>query len=213
MKPLIVVGGGWSLVNYFLARPDLDLRKRGTVIGVNDAAIHTRVDIAVTMDRLWLENRRETLEFLNTPVHYREGTCKNCAPPHLGLPFYCNNRMEDGVTIEPGWLNGNNSGAVALNLAYKIALNPHIGTKQIYLLGFDMMNGPSGEKHWYPSYPWNSGGGSSDGKLKQWSKEFARFAEDFKLAGIDVKNVTTRSALDNWKRISFQQFEKETDNV
>jgi len=211
MKPIIVLGGGWSAKEYLQAPQPL-LRERGTVIGVNDAAIHARVDIAITMDRLWLENRRETLEFLAIPVHYREGVCKNCAPPTIGIPFKCNNRMDEGMTLEPNALYGNNSGAVALNLAYKLAQNPHIGAKQVYLLGFDMMNGPNGEKHWYPPYPWNSGGGSSDGKLKAWSAEFALFAQDFQGAGIDVKNVTTRSALNNWKRISFAQFEKETEN-
>lgn len=202
MKPVIVIGGGWS----FSPHMHEDLRSRGTVIGVNDAAVHTRVDIAITMDRLWIENRIETLEFLAVPVHYREGICKRCKPPHLGIPFKCDNRMEV-MSLAPGVLNGNNSGAVALNLAFKIT--PAGG--RVYLLGFDMLNGPQGQKHWYPPYPWNSGGGSSDGKLRQWSKEFAPFAEQFAASGIDVKNVTTRSALDNWKKISFEKFKKETE--
>jgi hypothetical protein len=203
MKPIIVIGGGGSFAPYF----GEDFRERGIVIGVNDAAVHTRVHIAVTMDRLWLEARRETMDFLTIPTYYREGTCKSGAPPHMGLPYSNNNRMDEGMSLEPGILNGNNSGAVALNLAFKMR------GSQVYLLGFDMRNGPKGEKHWYPPYPWNSGGGSTDGKLRVWSREFEPWAKQFAEAGIDVKNVGDRSILTNWKKISYEKFKKETDDV
>lgn len=201
-KPVIVIAGGWSFKPYF----SHDFRQYGTVIGVNDASIHTAVHIAVSMDRLWVEHRRETLDFLNIPVHYR--VCKNGPPPHLGIQFKCNNKMDEAMTLAPAELWGNNSGAVALNLAFKVTSCPG----RVYLFGYDMMNGPHGEQHWYRSYPWKQGGGSSDGKLRQWSQEFAPFAKQFADSNIVVKNVTTRSALNNWPKITFEQFKKEVQS-
>jgi hypothetical protein len=206
MKPIIVIGGGWSFLPHFTE----DLRTRGIVIGVNDAAVHTRVHIAVTMDRLWLEGRGETMDYLAIPTYYREGTCKNGKPPHMGLPYANNNRMDEGMSLEPGVLNGNNSGAIALNLAFKMH---RTSGSQVYLLGFDMCNGPKDERHWHPPYPWKGGGGSTTDKLREWSREFAPWAKQFADAGIDVKNVSDRSILTNWKKISYEKFKKETGDV
>lgn len=200
-KSVIVIGGGWSISQ--LPLQETDLKEYGLVIGVNDAAIHARVHVAVTMDRLWLENRAETLEFMNMPVHFRAGICKNVKEPRLGIPFKNNNIMRAGMSAAPGELFGDNSGACAVNLAFKQ------GTKRIYLLGFDMQNGPNGERHWYPPYPWSEGGGSSDGKLKQWSEEWAEFARHFAQEDVVVKNVNTRTKLNNFPVIGWKHFMKE----
>lgn len=199
-ETVIIVAGGWSVSQYKLG----DLRERGFVIGVNDASTRARVHTAITMDRLWLEHRIETLEFLNVPVHYREGICKNVAPPRLGFAFKCNNKMDEPMTEEPGVLNGDNSGSVALNLAYKQ------GPRRVYLLGFDMQNGPNGEKHWYPDYDWANGGGTCPGKLQKWSGSFAQWSNQFVSEGIEVKNVNHRTALKTFAEISYKDFIKET---
>lgn len=204
-KNVIVIGGGWSLTQFPITTTDL--RPYGLVIGVNDAAIHARVHVAVTMDRLWLENRAETLEFMNLPVHFRAGICKRITEPRTGIPFKNNNSMGAGMSVAPGELYGDNSGACAVNLAFKQ------GSKNIYLLGFDMQNGPNGEKHWYPPYPWSDGGGSSDGKLRQWSMEWANFAQHFKQEDVVVKNVNTRSKLNNFPQIGWKHFMKEITSV
>lgn len=204
VKNVVVIGGGWSVTQTPLL--STDLRPYALVIGVNDAAIHARVHVAITMDRLWLENRAETLAFMNMPVHFRAGICKRIPETHNGVPFKNNNSMCEGMSAEPGTLFGNNSGACALNLAFKQ------GAPNVYLLGFDMQNGPQGQKHWYPPYPWSEGGGSSDGKLVQWSKEFAHFAQHFKQEGVTVKNVTTRTKLNNWPIIGWKHFMKEISN-
>lgn len=202
-KNVIVIGGGWSVSQFPLQ--ETDLRQHGLVIGVNDAAIHARVHVAVTMDRLWLENRAETLEFMNIGVHFRAGICKRIKEPRTGIPFKNNNLMSEGMTLAPGGLYGSNSGACAVNLAFKQGISKGC----VYLLGFDMCNGPRGEKHWYPPYPWNDGGGSSDGKLRQWSKEWAPFAEQFAASQMAVKNVNNRSKLNNFPQIGWKHFMKE----
>lgn len=201
-ETVIVIGAGHSLAGFEIA--SRDLRPRGFVIGVNDAAVHTRVHTGVTMDRLWIENRIDTLRFLKIPVHYREGTCKNVKPPELGIPFKCNNRGGP-MAEEPSRLDGDNSGACALNLAYKYF------AKRVYLLGFDMCNGPAGQRHWFPDYPWKNGGGTSDGKLKEWSTEFGEAAKQFRERGTFVYNVSARSLLTVFPKKSFDEFLKETE--
>lgn len=205
MSSVIVIGGGWSVTQFPLV--STDLRPYGLVIGVNDAAIHARVHVAVTMDRLWLENRAETLDFMNMPVHFRTGICKRIKEPRLGIPFKNNNTMNGGMSAKPGELDGNNSGACAVNLAFK---QPDV--KTVYLLGFDMCNGPKGERHWYPGYPWNEGGGSSNGKLNAWSEEWAVFAQQFASRGVAVKNVNNRSKLNNFPHIGWKHMMKEITN-
>lgn len=200
-KNVIVIGGGWSLTQWPILHTDL--RPYGLVIGVNDAAVHLQVHVACTMDRLWLEHRAETLDFNNVPVHFRAGICKRIKEPRLGIPFKNNNSMEFGMSTRPSELFGNNSGACAVNLAFKQ------GSKNVYLLGFDMCNGPNGEKHWHPPYAWKDGGGSSAGRLKEWSQEWARFAQQFAAAGVQVKNVNNRSKLNNFPQIGWTHFMKE----
>lgn len=200
-KNVIVIGGGWSLTQFPITTEDL--RPHGLVIGVNDSAVHARVHVAVTMDRLWLEHRAESLDFMNVPVHFRTGTCKRIPEPRVGIPFKNNNFMGCGMSTKPGELFGNNSGACAVNLAFKQ------GAPSVYLLGFDMCNGPNGEKHWHPPYPWKEGGGSSPGKLREWSAEWAPWAQQFAAAQIQVKNVNTRSKLNNFPQIGWKHFMKE----
>lgn len=200
-KNVIVIGGGWSLTQWPILHTDL--RPYGLVIGVNDSAVHLQVHVALTMDRMWLEHRAETLDFNNTPVHFRAGICKKIPEPRLGVPFKNNNSMQYGMSTRPGELFGNNSGACAVNLAFKQ------GAKNIYLLGFDMCNGPNGEKHWHPAYPWKCGGGSSDGKLREWSEEWMYFARQLAAAGVEVKNVNTRSKLNNFPKIGWTTFLQE----
>jgi hypothetical protein len=82
-------------------------------------------------------------------------------------------------------VNGN-SGAGAINLAVLF------GARKIILLGFDMREGPSGEKHWHADHP-------SPCVQKQlfgeWLFKYEAVAKDLKALGVEVINATPGSAL------------------
>jgi hypothetical protein len=198
---VIVLAGGASVMAYDLRHID----KLGYLIGVNDSALYTKCDVAFTMDRLWLEGRQQLLKVLNPPdIWFRYGTPKNFDPPQHWMAFRHSEKDPTIMSMEPGFLNGSNSGTCALNLALQRA------QKRVFLLGFDMQHGPGGEKHWYPDYPWGSGGGSKKGTLREWSEEFASIAKQFEMVGIKVFNVNHRSLITAFETITYDKFRKLT---
>lgn len=196
---VIVLGGGASVMAYDLRH----IAQRGYLIGVNDAALFTHVDVAFTMDRLWLEGRQQMLHILNPPeVWYRKGTPKNFNPPQRWMAF---THSEDDPTImssEMGKFNGSNSGTCALNLAYQRS------QARVFLLGFDMQRGPRGEKHWYPDYPWanNEKSGTKKGTYSDWTAEFDAIAKQFAAKKLKVYNVNHRSLITAFETITYDKF-------
>lgn len=171
-KIITVLAGGWSASRF-------DLRKLpGHVIAVNDAAIYSpRVDEVVSMDRIWAEHRYAQVRKLNVPIWLRRSTIRHFTVDESVTTFE-NDHTSTVLSDESGRLNGTHSGFCALNLAYQ--LRP----RDLYLVGFDMKLGPRGERHWFPNYPWKSGGGSSAGKLAEWGAQFKKAAEQLREAGI-----------------------------
>lgn len=197
--PVIVIAGGWSCSQYKRVK---SLIKYGHVIGVNDAAVHAEVHTAVTMDREWLENRIDVMDEYMLPTWYRECTAKNVKPGPLHHSYKGNIKpLEMSQDCAELW--GDNSGAVALNLAY--LMRP----KKCYLFGYDMQKGPSGESHWYKPYQWKNGGGSKPSALANWARGFNVKAAQFEKAGIKVYNVNPRSLITAFQTMSFADFEKE----
>lgn len=190
MRPdtVTVLAGGWS------ARQYLD-RLEGTIVGVNDAAIFSPCDIAVSMDRLWTENRWAHLVEIGKPAWLRRSACKNIPRPLPNWACTFENDHESTVfTDDPETLNGTHSGFCALNLAYQ--LRP----KRLVMVGFDMGKGPDGEAHWWPDYPWaKPGGATTSGRFKAWAAQFAGAAAQFKAAGIAVE-VWGATAIPCFKR-------------
>lgn len=197
MSTITIIAGGWSVSQF-------DLRKLpGTIIAVNDAALYApRWDIALSMDRLWAENRWNLIKAnQGKQIWLRRSTMKNISAeglPHI-VEFECDHTS---VTLsdEPGRLNGTHSGFCALNLAY--SMRP----EAIYLLGFDMELGPKGERHWYPPYPWKNGGGSGAGRLNAWGREFSTAAGQFVEIGCRVF-VAGRGHIAGFERIERSQLE------
>lgn len=171
--PITIVAGGWSASRFDLAKLP------GTIIGVNDAALLIpHVDIIVSMDRLWAENRVDKLRALRKPTWLRRKALTNIdltACPWV-TPFE-NDHESTELSDVPGTLNGTHSGFCALNLAYQ--LRPC----DLYLVGFDMARGPKGEAHWFPQYPWsvNSTGAA---RLAVWANQFEGAALKLHAAGI-----------------------------
>lgn len=195
MRDVIVLGGGASVMHYNLRH----IEERGYLIAVNDAALYTKCDAAFTMDRLWLEGRQRMLHVLQPPaIYYRRGTPKNFVPPQSWVAYEHSDGYPIAMCMEQGKLNGSNSGTCAINLAFQ--LKP----KRVFLLGFDMQHGSGGELHWYPNYPW--GGGSKNGKLREWASEFGAIAGQFQEQNIQVFNVNHRSLINSFPVIPFDEF-------
>jgi hypothetical protein len=169
---ITILAGGWSASRF-------DLRKLpGTVIAVNDSAVYApKVDLILSMDRIWAENRYEQVKKKGVPIWLRKSTVRNINVDENVTQFECDHTSTT-LSGEPGRLNGTHSGFCALNLAYQ--LRP----VAIYLVGFDMQLGPRGERHWHAAYPWKSGGGSSAGKLSEWGAQFKRASEQLLESGI-----------------------------
>lgn len=158
----------------------IDLAKLpGTIICVNDAAMHApRVDIIVSMDRNWLENRWHALEHLGLPTYLRLSALHNMLD-HMHRawlwPFECKHN-----TAQFGnhrcTLNGPNSGHCALNLAF--VMRP----KRITLVGFDMRHAKDGSAHWYPRHSW----GKESGKYPEWEIALQDGIRQCEGAGIEV---------------------------
>lgn len=153
----------------------------GLIVAVNDSALRLpRRDIAVSMDRLWIEHRWAELRALGVETHFRKGAAKNLAPP---LPAWLNlfdcDHTSAELSDEAGVLNGENSGYCAVNLAYQRR------PRELYLFGFDMAAGPKAERYWYPPYPWvKPGKDTSRGKYPAWAMSFELAARALARAGI-----------------------------
>lgn len=208
-----VVGGGHSA-----AKVDLE-KLAGHVIAVNDAALHLpRWNTLVSMDRLWCENRLpEVARQLNQlpgtlrnarAIYCRSNALQNIRPLALGfpreiVPFDCDHETDTFTDAELARqgdvlrLNGRNSGACALNLAF------HFAPRRLFLVGFDMNKARDGRAYWYPPYPWTGGReGSGARKYSEWAAGFAYMSTAFGLIGCEVFNVSPASAITAFPKIT-----------
>jgi len=205
---MTIIGGGWSVLNVAL-----DVLC-GTVIAVNDAAILApRWDHALSMDRKWAEGRIDQVVLRSSEtdpprkVWIRRSALQNLTGYVKDWPWVQSFECDHETSIfstKHGHLNGTNSGACALNLAWQLRPN------RLFLLGFDMNRDDHGRAYWYPSYPWTNGAGStSDGKYAGWAKQFKTASSAFARIGCQVFNVSPGSAIDAFPKISPAQFLKE----
>lgn len=188
-----VLAGGWSVR---AIRSDL-ARLPGVVIAVNDSAIYSqRMDVVLSMDRLWCEHRWPLLCLSPRPTFIRRSAIQNIddRPKWLSI-FDC-----DHESTEPSGtqdvLNGTSSGMCAMNLAL------HLRPAKVVMAGFDMCASETGEQYWYPAPSWQNGGRStSDGKYRAWSEQFAPLAAAFEAASIEVVNASLSSAIPNFPKV------------
>lgn len=202
VKTAVIVAGGWSIRPQHIEFLNT-LADEADVICVNDSAFSIeRPNCVVTMDRKWMVYRYAEMKAYGVFVYYRA-----CATKGLGYPLqindcgFVNNNLPGAMA---GWqapfrLDGNNSGACALNLAY---LRRY---RAVYLLGFDMQKGPNGENHFYPDYPWNVNC-TKPAALQGWAGSFKEAARQFQRQGQQVFNVSDRSLIPDWPILSFDTF-------
>lgn len=201
MSNKFVIGGGWSIKQWSDRLPDL--MSYGHVIGVNDAAIHTDVHEALTMDRLWFENRWKQLAASRVQkVWVREkcdcnvegdGSFAWSRFKHFNRPY---------PSTEYLTLHGGNSGTCAMNLAFQ----QMDSGDNLFLFGFDMQKGPNGEPYWYPPYSWAKPDGATKvGHFNLWVKDMFGFAQHAHVKKLNVYNVTTRSMIPHFPKLTFDQ--------
>ncbi|WP_409188440.1 hypothetical protein [Bradyrhizobium sp. RDM4] len=189
-----IVGGGASV------RAIDPARIPGTIIAINDAAIHLpRFDFVVSMDRLWTEYRYERLRLLARPAHIRRAALKNLPDRWPWLTSFECDYTTAVFSEQRGVLNGMNSGQCGFNLAWQ--LRP----AQILLFGFDMQRAADGAAYWYPPYPWSEKGATKNGKYADWARQFERSAKQCAAAGIDVA-VVGDSAIKVFRKIPASDF-------
>lgn len=192
-----VLGGGWSVKGEGVDVSNLP----GIVIGVNDAFRYAKVDIILSMDRLWAENRWELLKLRETPVWLRRSAVQNIKERPDWLNIYeCDNADEAALSDKQDRLNGANSGFCAVNLAY--LLRP----KRLFLFGFDMRRGPAGEPYWYKPYEWRPEGGTTQGKYRSWINQFSIAEDRFLAIGTEVYLIGERSLIQAFRKISSLEF-------
>ncbi len=184
-----IVGGGPSAAGLdFTQIPDPDL-----IIGVNDSAFNLpRCDWVVSIDGRWMKHRWKQLTnrlcwLRRTSFEKHVG---NIRWPGLNLGE-CNVEG-DGPGEDFYSLYGNNSGLVALNLAY------FMGYETIFLYGFDM--GFEAKKHWYPEYEWAAKGNHM---YPAFSRQFDAMAKYYKDNKVEVINVSPTSRLECFKKVDY----------
>ncbi len=199
-----IVAGGWSV-------RDIEIdRLVGFVIGVNESGVLLpRVDAIVSMDRLWTEHRWAKLYEMNCGTWLRRSAVQNLSAIEMNAAatwlhvFDCNHETND-FSEDPTRLNGTNSGSCAMNLAY--LLKP----RRVFLLGFDMIRSPEGNPYWYPSYAWaNPNGGTGNKTYGRWASQFSQAAAAFRAIGTEVFNVSQKSAISAFPKITPKQYAQE----
>lgn len=186
-----VLAGGWSVRGLDLSRLP------GEVIAVNDSAIYsTRIDVALSMDRLWTEHRWETIKQLGVVAWIRRSALQNIRDrPTWLFPFECDHESST-PSLDVSTLNGTNSGMCALNLA----LQGSVG--RVLMFGFDMCVSPvDGAAYWYEPPWWQNGKRKTDKAYRDWRQQFAPLADAFAAAGVEVINASLSSAIPNFPKV------------
>lgn len=204
MSYKFVIGGGWS-VSQLTKDTEYDLNSLtsyGHVIGVNDASILLDVHEALTMDRLWFENRWPALRDSRVQEVWVRQKCdcnvERKSPRDRWKTF--RHFHSPGMSDQPGTLHGANSGTCAINLAFQQMTEGDT----LFLLGFDMCKGPNGEPYWWAPYPWaKPAGATSDKRYEEWRQEFRAIHNQFISKALNIFNVSSRSLIEHIPKISF----------
>lgn len=194
-----VIAGGPSI-----REMNLDMDKvldTGFTIGVNQSCVDYDVDCALTMDRLFMENRYELLKSKGIETHFRRCAWK------LGHTWEQLNLFEGDIESEfmsdkEHILAGNNSGACGINLAYKMR------PRKIFLFGFDMRVGTDGRHHHHNEYEWGKKK-LSDSKYHHWTKDnrFLNIMNQCREQGIEIFNVSPNSKISHIPKLDWKAYQ------
>ncbi|HEY9819114.1 MAG TPA: hypothetical protein V6D20_25375 [Candidatus Obscuribacterales bacterium] len=168
-KEVYVIGGGPSLKDFDFTR------LKGYTIGANRTAFVANTDALVSVDRVFITRAAEDMKGYAGRLFLCVKNPDGCIP--LEGATYLRYDPSEGLSDNPEYLIGLNSGHCALNVAYLL------NAKSISLLGFDMkMDGST--KHFHGGYSWAGGAGN----YMPWAKRFGRAATQLKNKGVQVIN-------------------------
>lgn len=199
---IIIIAGGPSVRFYDVRR----LEGLGFIIAVNDSFLHAPFDAIVSMDGRWLFNRYEEMRKRNLSLwaslkHFSKWCSAGWVWP--GVELFKVNPDGKGLSDSFEQLNADNSGYMALNVAY--LLKP----KNIFLYGFDLTHDSSaGDKaeHWYGCYPWRNVE-KKPGLYQMWMPNHKQAAQQLALANINIYNVSPQSKIEVYPKMSFENAE------
>lgn len=195
---LFLIAGGPSVADYDLNA----LQGHGELVGVNDAGMFVPgVSTVITMDRLWTENRwlglaHKTARFIVRESVWQRMQAKIDAgtisrPSNLQVESIPMDHTQSTLSLEPGKLNGRNSGFCAFNWA--VQQKP----TEIYLFGFDMTC--QGEKrHWYEPYSWST---KPKNHYGHWAADFDEAKPLCDKLGIKVFNCSSVSRIEAFPKL------------
>lgn len=167
--------------------------------GVNDCGLLLGTYYIISMDRLWLENRWDQVKnhwgqlIIRACVWQKYSVRVQDEPNVIVTPTPMDHR-ETALNLNPGSLNGNNSGFCAFNWA--VQQRP----EELYLFGFDMQ--PSGGKrHFHAPYPWSP---EVTSRYTKWAAAFDAAKPITDSLGITVFNCSDRSLIQAYERVPTQ---------
>lgn len=184
-RPVFIVGGGPSLKGRDLSM----LHERGRVIGVNRAPEFLVCDAAFSLDKRFARRfHAKLLAWAAAGIEVYLAMPIDMPGPAIPTATYLKRVSGDGCTRDPGEIkHGLNSGYGAVQLA---ALK---GARDIYLLGYDMVDPGEGSVHWHSGYEWQGSRGSVR-CYPDWARRFHALAAELP-PGVQVTNCNPRSAI------------------
>ena len=212
-----VIGGGPSLTKEFdipdhIVRsvknkslsleaysPYLSFLHSKHVIGVNISAfLGDWVDILFFGDnKFYLEHKDRVDRFKGLKV--------TCHPKFLRfttIKYLSKDKEALGISNSPDFVRWNaNSGGAAINVAI------HTGVKKVYLLGFDMKLGETGDQHWHKEYLPIGENPRKKERMLPFHRHllgFPKIAEDAKRMGVEIINVNLDSAIKVFPKVSLK---------
>lgn len=186
-KPVVIVASGETAKYECLA----DARQTHRTIAINNSwQLAPWSDILYAHDYSWWKNNNGLLDFSGQKI---------CGNTHYGYKEEWNllrvqtEPRTDKILYEPAgrFGFGRNSGFWALNLAVQLK------AQRIILVGFDMQG-----SHWHPDH---SGRNPTPHAMQSWIKSFEGSAPELETRGIDVINTSPRSAINCFRRETFQE--------
>jgi len=168
------------------------LRGRGVLLGVNEVPLHIQCDAMFSLDRSWVTSVRHKIQRLKgCEVHLCESKKYFKWPPINGTIEW--GRVLGPPSFEPRTLSSGIKGAGCSGLT-AINLAAQMGAKEIYLFGFDMIEGNYG--FWF-----KEGVQHVKYAIPEIIESFRQAAPFYKERGIDIYNVNPDSAVDAFPKI------------
>jgi hypothetical protein len=206
-RACFIIGGGPSIKNMdlrpLIGRPMITVNRQYVLFP--ESTVH------FSCDGTWLKREAPDFDKIHTGrfrAYCRHEFKGDRRQGPYGMKVYHHERAVEGsarrtyndrgLTTALNHLRGNNSGGMAINLAW------HLGARLLVLLGFDMqMRGP--DRHWYPETPDRAVCNPTTYR-DVFLPVMNSIAEPAKALGMRIVNATPGSALTCFETANFEEF-------